>query len=557
MNSPAPDSPALPTPVPQTADPHSPDPRSAEHVRDAPTRFWPMLLQLGPGLIIAGNIVGSGELIATTKTGAQAGISLLWLIILGCLVKVFVQVEFGRHTITHGETSLQALNQIPGRIGKINWIVGFWFLMMAASMFQLGGIVGGVGQAAAITMPLTGDYRAVIELPAHDEIADMLHWEEAVATGSPEFRNLPPAEQARVLSGGEFLRNKLEKLGPRGTAAIEQVREGIIVKDPYTYDDKYWACFATLITMILLVNGRYSLIQNLTTVLVVTFTFVTSGNFISLQTTEQWHISGAEIMRGLSFGLPQASGDVRPLATALATFGIIGVGASELIAYPYWCLEKGYAAHTGPRDQSDAWVKRARGWLRVMHVDIGLSMVVYTVATVAFYMVGVAVLHRYGLDPGGMRMTSTLAEAYVPVFGEYAFWLFLIGAIAVLYSTFLVANAAHTRLFTDFFKMMGWVKRNDEAAHWRSIAWLGAILPVLCLILFCIDIKPDAAVLTAGLMQAIMLPMLGVASLFFRYGYVDPRLRPSKLFDICLVLSCIGFFITGAWGFYENVIKIF
>ncbi|MEZ5948691.1 MAG: hypothetical protein R3C12_05605 [Planctomycetaceae bacterium] len=41
-------------------------------------------------------------------------------------------------------------------------------------------------------------------------------------------------------------------------------------------------------------------------------------------------------------------------------------------------------------------------------------------------------------------MTSTLAEAYVPVFGEYARWMFLIGAIAVLYSTFLVATASHT-----------------------------------------------------------------------------------------------------------------
>lgn len=34
----------------------------------------------GPGLIVAGSIVGSVELIATTKTGAQAGYSLLWLV---------------------------------------------------------------------------------------------------------------------------------------------------------------------------------------------------------------------------------------------------------------------------------------------------------------------------------------------------------------------------------------------------------------------------------------------------------------------------------------------
>ena len=61
------------------------DRRGRDQIREAPHRLLPVLKQLGPGLIIAGSIVGSGELIATTKTGAQAGITLLWLIILGCV----------------------------------------------------------------------------------------------------------------------------------------------------------------------------------------------------------------------------------------------------------------------------------------------------------------------------------------------------------------------------------------------------------------------------------------------------------------------------------------
>ena len=42
-----------------------------------------------------------------------------------------------------------------------------------------------------------------------------------------------------------------------------------------------------------------------------------------------------------SFTLPAS------FTVAFAAFGIIGVGASELIYYPYWCLEKGYARHIG------------------------------------------------------------------------------------------------------------------------------------------------------------------------------------------------------------------
>ncbi len=102
---------------------------------------------LGPGIIIAGSIVGSGELIATTKVGAEAGFWLLWLIIVGCVIKVFAQIEMGRYTITWNETPLEALNKVPGPRYKVNWIVWYWTIMTLLIISQQGGIVGGVGQA--------------------------------------------------------------------------------------------------------------------------------------------------------------------------------------------------------------------------------------------------------------------------------------------------------------------------------------------------------------------------------------------------------------------------
>src|ERR1051325_7177299 len=124
----------------------------------SPPRTVPdTLRRLGPGLIIAGSIVGSGELIGTTKTGAEAGFWLLWLIIIGCVIKGFVQVELGRDAVVRGQTTMEALSEVPGpRIaGHGNWLLWYYFLMFAAGIGQLGGIVGGVGQAMAISMPLT------------------------------------------------------------------------------------------------------------------------------------------------------------------------------------------------------------------------------------------------------------------------------------------------------------------------------------------------------------------------------------------------------------------
>jgi Mn2+/Fe2+ NRAMP family transporter len=304
-----------------------------------------------------------------------------------------------------------------------------------------------------------------------------------------------------------------------------------------------------------LYRGRYRLIQNFSTVLVVMFTFVTVGNVISLQSTEQWHISGREFLRGLSFRLPEATEGINPLATALATFGIIGVGASELFTYPYWCLEKGYARFTGKRTDDASWAARARGWLRVMHYDAFVSMVIYTIATLAFFLMGVAVLHNEGLDPDGMRMVSTLARAYVPVFGEYARWLFLVGAFAVLYSTFLVATAGNARMWVDCFKLFGLLDRHNQQAHDRAVTALSVGLPLVCLGVFLSGINPVRAILLAGATQALLLPMVGFGALYFRYTRTDPRLKPSLWWDVALISSFLGLLVAGMWGAWPDFIR--
>lgn len=528
------------------------DPRSSDAVQPPPRGFAGTLRQLGPGLIIAGSIVGSGELIATTKAGAQAGISLLWLIIVGCVIKVFAQVELGRYSITHGQTTLDALNTLPGPRIRVNWILWYWLIMMLCTIGQLGGIVGGVGQAMAISFPITGDYREAILLPSHSEFEQHIQWESHIAVEAAEFASLSEDEQQRVRTGVEAMNTRLAGLGERGQTALESVRAGETLADPWTVDDRYWAAAVALFTCVLLYAGRYGLIQNISTVLVVSFTFITVGNVYALQSTPEWKIPLEEWMSGLTPQLP-ASG--KALGTALATFGIIGVGAAELIFYPYWCMEKGYGRFTGPWSEDDAWTHRARGWMRVMQIDAFVSMVVYTVATLAFFVMGVAVLHRMGLDPDGMRMVSTLAESYVPVFGEYAKWLFLIGAIAVLYSTFLVALASQTRLYTDGMKIFRLISRDDPRVHERWISIFGVLLPLACLTLYWAGVNPVTAVLLSGTMQAIMLPMLGFAAIYFRVKRTDPRLAPSRLWDVFLGISCIGLLIAGSWGAYGQIVN--
>ena len=110
---------------------------------DPPRGFLSTLSHLGPGLIISAAIVGSGELIVTPKVGAASGFTLLWFIILACIVKVFVQIELARLAIVERVTTLQALDTIPGPRLRVSWIVWFWLFMYLGLVFQVAGLIGG------------------------------------------------------------------------------------------------------------------------------------------------------------------------------------------------------------------------------------------------------------------------------------------------------------------------------------------------------------------------------------------------------------------------------
>jgi Mn2+/Fe2+ NRAMP family transporter len=507
-----------------------PGPTQTTGIESAPRTILGTLSRLGPGMIIAGSIVGSGELILTTKAGAEAGFWLLWLIIIGCVIKVSTQIEFARHTITWGETSLSALNGVPGPRLRVNWVLWYWTFMTILVVFQQGGILGGVGQTLAIGRPLTRDG------------AEYNRLQDKLVRGTIELQSFQA--QGRNDPPAAALRQDIERLK-------EQIAGRNEPSDPYL-----WAAILAVATSVLLYVGRYQLIQIIATALVATFTLVTVLTVVALQMRAGWAIRAEELAQGLSFHLPPASptGDVNPMRTAFGAFGIIGIGAAELIMYPYWCLEKGYARFTGPRDGTAGWVERARGWIRVLHIDAWTSMVVYTFATLAFYLLGAAVLGRIGLHPGERDMVRTLAAMYIPVFGPLAYVIFLSGAFAVLYSTLFVAAAGNARMVAD---ALGLYHLTDGSEAGRAV-WtrrISAVWPFAALILYLFVRAPATMIVVCGLAQSVMLPLLGAAALYFRYRRSDPALRPGRLWDAMLWVAFAAFLVVGGWSVFTVLAK--
>lgn len=444
-----------------------------ETIQPPPDSLWKALLQIGPGIILAGSIIGTGELLLTTSLGAQYGFAFLWLILYSCAIKVFIQIELGRYALSSGKPTLTALNELPGpRLGA-HWLVWWWFIMFLATLFQLGAMVGGVGQALNLAFP------------------EVSPW----------------------------LAGNLRNIWPDLARALEQRPE------------HPWAVLTALCGVALLLSGGYRRIERVTTVMVAAVTMVTVGCVLLLPATG-YPLRLADLKEGFSlnvFALPGAA-----VAAAFATFGITGVGASELYSYPYWCLEKGYARHTGPNSDSPRWAERARGWLRVMYLDAWVSMIVFTVATVSFYALGATVLHRQGLRPAKEKMIETLSQMYVPAFGPWTKVLFLIGAWAVLFKTLYVSSASNSRLTADFLGLAKMVRYDKPSARIKWIRRCCVLYPIVALLLYFFARDPKAMVIFGGFFQAATLPIISGAAIYLRYRRTDRRLAPSKISDICL-----------------------
>src|SRR5579872_3110094 len=193
-------------------------------IQDPPETLWKAFRKIGPGIILAGSIVGSGELIATTTLGAKWGYMFLWLILFSCVIKVFVQIELGRIAISCGEPTLGILNELPGPRFRAHWQVWWWFLMLLATVAQLGAMVGSVGQALHMAFPQLGAWDV----------------SQCGETGTP-------------------VRTFFEM-----------------------HPEHPWAIVTAISAAVLLLSGGYRLIERLTTVLVVSITIITVTCVLSL-----------------------------------------------------------------------------------------------------------------------------------------------------------------------------------------------------------------------------------------------------------------------------------
>lgn len=411
-------------------------------------------------------IVGSGELIATTTLGAKAGFITFWVIIVSCLVKVALQLEFGKNAIYTGTFTMHNFNRLPGmRWRGTHWSIWLWLSLQGLKLLQVGGIVGGVAIVLNMAFPA---------IPVN-----------------------------------------------------------------------IWALLSALATALLVYRGYYTPIEKGSLIMIVLFSSVVLISLGLLQGTA-FAIQWEDIREGISFNLPPEA-----VAVAFGAFGITGVGGDEIMYYNYWCIEKGYAAYTGPNDGSPAWASRAKGWIRVMYLDAILSMIVYTVVTAAFYLLGAAVLHRSGEVPEGYRMIGVLSRIFTETLGPWAETLFLVGAFTALYSTLFTATASWARVYGDAFGQLGWLRFGSVEERRRSIAIFSWIFPFAWCLFFLFFQSPVMMVILGGIATSVLLILIVWVAWVYRYRELPEALTPTRLYDVFFWISVVSILVVSGYGVWQ------
>lgn len=438
--------------------------------------FLRSLAAIGPGIVVAGSVIGSGELVNTPVQAARFGFVLLWAVLLSCVIKYFLQVEIARHCLVHNRTTFEALNQCPGpKIRGTSWI---------GLVYMLGYFL--------VTLPIIGIIGALAGL-----LGPLWQW-----TDSPQ------------------------------------------------QSQQIWGALVVGLALVLLWQGLYRHLERLVAVLVGVFSLSVAVGLVLIQGTP-YRISADEFLSGLTFSLGDDPAGAK--FAVISLMGALGVAANELFMYPYWILEKGYHRELGdaPTENGDKcgdeqWTSRARFWINTIRLDAGLSTLLATIVTAAFFLLGCAVLFRAGIVPAGATVVDHISSVYTETYGPWSKWVFLVGAFCTLFSTLVVYVAASGRMWTDLFISLGCFARDNEPATRRSHQIVQAVWLVALLAAFLVMEATPARWIVLGhwVLGAFMTPLLMLCICWLAF-HTDRRVRMGRwwaaalLTSVAIILYCV------------------
>lgn len=306
-----------------------------------------------------------------------------------------------------------------------------------------------------------------------------------------------------------------------------------------------WAPILGILLSFLIYKNYYSIIEKTAILMVSGFTILTFASVLAISFTP-FGFTFSDVMSGLRFELPT---DL--VFIAIGAFGITGVASDEIIAYTYWCLEKGYANHTGVNDGSEEWQLRANGWIKIMQLDAIVAMIIYTIVTAAFYLLGASILYGQREIPEGNELINSLASIYTQSLGNEARFAYLAGAFFVLYSSVFATLAYWSRLFPDIFGQLGWINAESITDRKKWVAILAWLFPCLWVIAYLFIEMPTFMILSGGVVGSVLLLIVVFAAINFRFRNKFLKIASGIVSEMMFWLSVASIASVSIYGIFK------
>lgn len=306
-----------------------------------------------------------------------------------------------------------------------------------------------------------------------------------------------------------------------------------------------WAPILGIFLSFLIYKNYYSFIEKTAIFMVAGFTLLTLASVLAISFTP-FGFTFSDVITGLRFELPP---DL--VFIAIGAFGITGVASDEIIAYTYWCLEKGYATYTGVNDGSEDWQLRANGWIKIMQLDAIVAMVIYTLVTAAFYLLGASILYGQKEIPEGNELINSLASIYTESLGSEARFAYLAGAFFVLYSSVFATLAYWSRLFPDIFGQLGWINAESITDRKKWVAILAWLFPCLWVIAYLFVEMPTFMILSGGVVGSVLLLIVVFAAINFRSQNKFLKIASGPVSEIMFWLSVASIASISIYGIFK------
>jgi len=306
-----------------------------------------------------------------------------------------------------------------------------------------------------------------------------------------------------------------------------------------------WALILGILLSFLIYKNYYSIIEKTSILMVAGFTLLTLASVLAISFTP-FGFTFSDVMSGLRFELPP---DL--VFIAIGAFGITGVASDEIIAYTYWCQEKGYANHTGVNDGSEEWQLRANGWIKIMQLDAIVAMLIYTLVTAAFYLLGASILYGQKEIPEGNELINALASIYTQSLGSEARFAYLAGAFFVLYSSVFATLAYWSRLFPDIFGQLGWINPDSTTDRKKWVAILAWLFPCLWVIAYLFVEMPTFMILSGGVVGSVLLLIVVFAAIIFRFQNKFLKIASGPVSELMFWLSVASIASVSIYGIFK------